>query len=327
MKNIYTDLATETRDLLLEDSEKEEIEGVKFKTFNDDEYNIKIHFIEIINEKGEESMGKAIGNYITLESDDLKTSDIDAHERIIKVLADELSKLHNLSETGSALIIGLGNWNVTPDALGPKVISKILVTRHIKDTLPDGIKNSLRYVSALAPGVLGITGVETKETVKGLVERVKPDLVIAVDALAARNVSRINATIQLSDTGIAPGSGLGNNQKHLSMDTLGVKVIAIGVPTVVSAATLINDSLDKILEEMIKECEEGSSFYEMLNSLSSQEKHSLITNILNPYDGNMFVTPKDVDSVIDRLSNIIANAINISLHPGITKDDINRYMY
>jgi len=326
-KNIYTDLATETRDLYLQDSQEDEIDGIDFNIFEDDEYSVKISFIEILNEKGEKSMGKPIGSYVTLESDELKVNDIDAHEKIIKLLADEIGKLHKLSEKSSVLIIGLGNRSVTPDSLGPKVVSKILVTRHIKEVLPESLGDGVRSVSALSPGVMGMTGIETKETVKGVVDRIKPDLVIAIDALAARSVSRINSTIQLSDTGISPGAGLGNNRKKLDIETLGVKVLAIGVPTVVDAATLINDSLDKILDEMIQECSEGSYFYEMLNSLSSEEKHGLISNILAPCDGNMFVTPKEVDATIDRLSNIIANAINIALHPNITKEDINRYMY
>jgi spore protease len=158
------------------------------------------------------------------------------------------------------------------------------------------------------------------------VERTKPDLVIAVDALAARKTSRINATIQISDTGINPGAGLGNRRMPLNRKTLGVPVIAVGVPTVVDAATLVNDTMDKMLEAMTEEELPGQDFYDMLKNLQDQEKYGLIKDILDPYAGNMFVTPKEVDAVIDRLANIIANALNMALHPGITTDDVNRYM-
>ncbi|MBR1442254.1 MAG: GPR endopeptidase, partial [Firmicutes bacterium] len=144
-------------------------------------------------------------------------------------------------------------------------------------------------------------------------------------ALAARKTSRINATIQISDTGISPGAGMGNNRKVLNEEELGVPVVAIGVPTVVDAATLANDTMDNMIEAMINECESGSEFYKMLESLDKDEKYRLIRDVLDPYTENMFVTPKEIDAVMERVSNIIANAVNIALHPGITAEDINRY--
>jgi spore protease len=156
---------------------------------------------------------------------------------------------------------------------------------------------------------------------------VNPDLLIAIDALAARRSSRINAAIQLSNTGIAPGAGVGNKRMMLDQDSLGIPVIAIGVPTVVDAATLVNDTMDCILNEMMTQTENGSDFYKTLQSLEQEEKYQMITNILGPYTGNMFVTPKEVDAVIDRLANIIANSINIALHPGVTMEDINKYTW
>ena len=324
-RNIYTDLATELRDIALKEYKSETLNGIESENYSQN--GIMVTWVKVTNKSGEKAIGKPIGNYITLESPALRENDIDAHEDAIKVMCDCLGKIHNLDAYGSIFIIGLGNWNVTPDALGPKVVSKLLITRHIKETLPGCLDNYVRSVSALSPGVMGITGIETLETAKGLVERVKPDLVIAVDALASRSVSRINATIQISDTGIAPGAGMGNKRKALNEETLGVKVIAIGVPTVVDAATLANDTIDNIITELATESEECSQFYSSLGNIPSDEKYLLIKSLLDPYAGNMFVTPKDVDAVMERLSNIIANALNISLHPGITKDDINRYMY
>jgi spore protease len=320
---IYTDLATELRDMAIE--RENSLDGVDMDITQ--ENGIKTTWVKITNENGVNVMGKPQGNYVTIESEKLKDSDIYAHEEIIRVMSQILGKLHNLKDHDTVLVIGLGNWNVTPDALGPKVISKLLVTRHIKETLPESIDENVRPVAAVTPGVMGITGIETKETVRGIVDKIKPDLVIAVDALAARCTQRINATIQISDTGLSPGAGMGNNRKTLNQDTLGVPVMAIGVPTVIDAATMVNDTMDKILGSMMQESPGGTEFYSMLNNLSHEDKYSLIREILDPYTGNMFVTPKEVDAVIERLSNIIANAVNIALHPGITREDINRYMY
>jgi len=328
MKNqnyIYTDMALELRDIALKEAQAQTINGVE-----SDEYDVldmHVTWVKITNEAGERALGKPIGNYITMESPSLREGDIDAHENAIKVMVEILGKIHNLEKGETALIVGLGNSSVSPDALGPKVVSKLLVTRHIKETLPDALCDNVRPVAALSPGVMGTTGVETYETVAGLVERIKPNLVIAIDALASRSTGRINSTIQIADTGISPGGGVGNKRKSLSEETLGVKVISIGVPTVVDAATLASDSIDRIIDQMITESESGSGFYSMLQDLSGEDKYGMISEMLGPYGGNMFVTPKNVDTVIDRLSNIIANALNISLHPGLHKDDINRYVY
>lgn len=326
--NIRTDLAIEAREMLRTEEDDSEIEGVKMLLEEDEARDIHVTTVEILNEMGSNNMGKPIGTYVTIESDSIKENDIETHEEIIRILSSRLGTLHNLKKDSVALIVGLGNWRVTPDALGPKVVSKILVTRHAMGTgnIPDSLENCVRATSAIAPGVMGLTGIETAEIVKGIVDRIKPDLIIAVDALAARKTSRINTTIQMSDTGISPGAGMGNKRMSLDKETMGVPVIAIGVPTVVDAATLVNDTMDKMLDSMISETENGSEFYEMLSSLQAEEKYKLIKEVLNPYAGNMFVTPKEVDAVMDRLTNIIANSINIALHEGINADDINRYL-
>ena len=324
--SMRTDLALENSEMLREGrSEESEINGVEIET--EVEGDVVVTWVKIVNEEGSKAMGKPIGNYITIESEAMKDNDCEAHEDIIKIMAKNLGKLHHLKKDASVLAAGLGNWQVTPDALGPKVIEKLLVTRHMSEILPDDIKDQVRSVAAIAPGVMGITGIETGEIIKGVAEKTAPDLIVAIDALAARRTSRINATIQMTDTGINPGAGLGNMRMRLCEETLGVPVIAIGVPTVVDAATLVNDTMNRMLEEMVREAEEGSAFYEMLIGLEDNDKYNLIKDVLNPYAGNMFVTPKEVDAVIDRLTNIIANAINIALHPGIDTGDINKYTY
>lgn len=322
-----TDLAIESDALNKSEIQNNEIEGVSITIEKDLGDDITVTWVEIKNEKGSKTMGKPIGNYITIESEIMKQNSVKLHENIIKIMADKLSKLKKLNRDTSILVVGLGNWNITPDALGPKVISKVLVTRHLLENLPEEIDKSVRMVSAISTGVMGLTGMETGEIVKGIVENIKPDIVIAIDALAARKTSRINTTIQISDTGISPGSGVGNTRMALNEKTLGVPVLAIGVPTVVDAATMVNDTMDRILDEMSIQAKKGSEFYNMLQSISEEEKYSLILDILEPYSGNMFVTPKEVDSVVDGLADIIGNAINIALHPGIDIHDINRYVY
>lgn len=324
MKNFLprTDLALEIAESLTKDTDGIEIlqEECKLSQTN-------VSWVKISNDAGSKKMGKPIGNYITIESPYLKLNDPNAHEDIIALLSKYLGKLHKLDKNALVLVVGLGNWKVTPDSLGPKVISKILVTRHIMDNLPEEIDNSVRGVAAISPGVMGITGIETLEIIKGITEKIKPDLIIAVDALAARRAERINSTIQMSDTGVAPGAGVGNKRGSLNKETLGVPVIAIGVPTVVDAATLVNDTLDYLLEDMINSVDKGKEFYSMLCDMQQEDKYSLICSILDPYTENLFVTPKEVDAVIDSLANIISNAVNIALHPGINREDINKFTY
>ncbi|MDR1540883.1 MAG: GPR endopeptidase [Clostridiales bacterium] len=326
--SVRTDLALEAREILDDESEEQIKEYDGIEIFEENFYNrqIKVTWVEVFNENGAKALGKPLGNYITIESKAMKENDVDAHEEIVKVMAKKLQKLRKLKKNAVVLIVGLGNWNVTPDALGPKVVSKVLVTRHLSEHLPEELKGLMRSVSAISPGVMGLTGIETSEIIRGVVEKINPDLVIAIDALAARRTSRINATIQIADTGVSPGAGMGNKRVALNEKTLGVPIIAIGVPTVVDAATLVNDTMDRMLESMSKQAPQGSEFFEMLMSLADEEKYHLITEILNPYTGNMFVTPKEVDAVVERLSAIIANAINVALHPGIKKDDFSKYL-
>ena len=324
--SVRTDLAIEARELAQQNAqEADRLDGVDVSTKEDPDYfltHVRIH-----SEEGSRLMGKPKGDYITLESEKLKENDVECHEKIIKVLAENIRSLVKFGEDDCILVAGLGNWNITPDALGPKVVSKILVTRHLQGTLPEEIEETVRPVAAVSPGVMGITGIETGEILKGIVDKLHPSLLIAIDALAARRSNRINAAIQMSDTGVAPGAGVGNQRMMLDKESLGIPVIAIGVPTVVDAATLVNDTMDRILEEMMQQTEKGSAFYQTLQSLEQEEKYHMIADILGPYTGNMFVTPKEVDAVVDRLANIIANSINIAIHPGVTMEDINKYTF
>ena len=324
--SVRTDLAIEARELAQQNAqEADRLDGVDVSTKEDPDYfltHVRIH-----SEEGSRLMGKPKGDYITLESEKLKENDAECHEKIIKILAENIRSLVKFGEDDCILVAGLGNWNITPDALGPKVVSKILVTRHLQGTLPEVIEETVRPVAAVSPGVMGITGIETGEILKGIVDKLHPSLLIAIDALAARRSNRINAAIQMSDTGVAPGAGVGNQRMMLDKESLGIPVIAIGVPTVVDAATLVNDTMDRILEEMMQQTEKGSEFYKTLQSLEQEEKYQMIADILGPYTGNMFVTPKEVDAVVDRLANIIANAVNIAIHPGVTMEDINKYKW
>ncbi|MCL2373471.1 MAG: GPR endopeptidase [Defluviitaleaceae bacterium] len=324
-RNIRTDLALEMRECLHDESDGK-ISGVEILVEEDQQLGATVTWVSVENETGAQAMGKPIGNYITLEAEAMKENDPLAHEEITKILARKLGQLHKLGENAVVLVVGLGNRYVTPDALGPKVCEKILVTRHMGDATPPELHGKLRGVSAIAPGVMGITGIETAEIVKGVAEKVKPDLIIAIDALAARRTGRINATVQISDAGINPGAGMGNRRQPINQATMGVPVIAVGVPTVVDAATLVNDTMDKMMASMAAALEGSAdaAFADMLGNLQGDERYGLITEILSP--GNMFVTPKEVDAVMNRLANIVAGMLNIALHPGVTQEDVNRYL-
>lgn len=323
MLNVRTDLALEAKELYKEKNKKD-AEGVIVEEFEDE--GTKITKVNILNDDAAEKMGKPKGTYITLDIPEFTAYDGGLMDDVSKALGKTLKKLINIQNDELALVVGLGNRKVTPDALGPKVTEGIMVTRHLKSVMPDVIDDSVIPVAAIAPGVLGITGVETGEIIKGLVEKIKPDVVVCIDALAARKIERVNRTIQVSDTGISPGAGVGNHRMKINEESLGVKVIAIGVPTVVDAATIANDTIDLVLDDLIKQSETGKDFYNMLKKVDKQEKNMLIREILNPYAGDLVVTPKEVDLMIDSLSKIISNGINIALQPNLTVEDINKFL-
>ncbi len=314
MISIRTDLALEVREIYEEDKSSSEIPGVKLD--KKELENCMVTKVEIIDEQGSQIMNKGIGKYITLESNLMKFDDDESREEIINYLKDELIEILGTDKTKKTLVIGLGNWNITSDALGPKTVSKTLVTRHIFKNYNKDYDDDFTEVAGLSPGVMGITGIETSEIVKSIVDRIKPDRVIAIDALASRKMERVNTTIQISTAGIAPGGGVGNKRKALNKEYLGVDVIAIGVPTVVDAATLASDVLDMAIDNLINQSDGVGDFYSMLKQLKEEEKYNLIKESLDPYDKNLIVTPKDIDDTIENLSIIISEGLNRSLHPG-----------
>jgi len=320
---IRTDLAIENREIYKNERNKDS-RGINVEKEENESYIVTR--IKVLNKEGSENLNRPIGNYITIDVPKLNKSDEDLKDEISQVVAKEIKGLGKNKEDSKILIVGLGNWNITPDALGPKVVERVLVTRQFFVNYNKEIDETVANVAALSPGVMGITGIETGEIIKGVVEKVKPDLVIAVDALASRKMDRVSTTIQISDTGINPGSGVGNNRMEFNENTLGVPVIAIGIPTVVDAATIVNDTLDLVIDSLKSESKEGSDFYNLLSKVSSEEKYSLIQDVLNPYMKNVVVTPTDIDALVDDLSIIVANGLNIALHPGIDLKDVNRYI-
>ena len=312
MISIRTDLALEATEICEEQSTA--LDGVVVDTKELEDCTITT--VEIINEIGSKIINKEIGKYITLESDLMKFDDDDSREKVINYLKDELIEIFGTDQSKKTLIIGLGNWNITSDALGPRAVSKTLVTRHIFKNYNKDYDDDFSEVAALSPGVMGITGIETVEIVKSIVDKIKPDRVVAIDALASRKMDRVNSTIQISTGGIAPGGGVGNKRKALDKSYLGVDVIAIGVPTVVDAATLTIDVLDLAIDNLIEVSQENSEFYKMLTKLKEEEKYQLIKDSLDPYDKNLIVTPKDIDETIENLAIIISEGLNRSLHPG-----------
>ncbi|WP_027625028.1 GPR endopeptidase [Clostridium lundense] len=323
MLSVRTDLAVEAKELY-EEKNSGKIPGVEVKEYR--EGLIKISNVKVVDDEGEKALNKPKGSYITIDIPEVSGYDKDTMEEISEVLAKVLSPLIKLDNSMTALVVGLGNWNVTPDALGPKVVEGLMITRHLKELIPDQIDEGIRPVCAIAPGVLGLTGIETGEIIKAVANKIKPNLIICIDALASRKLDRINRTIQIGDTGISPGSGVGNKRMEISERTLGIPVIAIGVPTVVDAATIANDTIDMVLDAMINQATKGGEFYNMLKSLERNERQSMIEEVLNPYVGSLMVTPKEVDSVIDSVSRIISTGINIALQPALNLDEISNYI-
>ena len=290
---IHTDLALEAKERYEENNV--EIRGVCIEEEYDKEKDIRTTLVKIETENGARAMGRPQGSYLTLEAPNLSIPDEDYHREISEELARQVKKLIPEKKELTVLVVGLGNRQVTPDALGPDVVDNLKITRHI--ILEYGMQamgEQNRYqVSGFVPGVMAQTGMETLEIVKGVINETRPDVVIAVDALAARSTKRLNRTIQITDTGIIPGSGVGNHRNGLTKETLGVKVIGIGVPTVVDAATIVQDSMEKLLQ-----------------TLEEKEKKEFLEEMIPPALYSMFVTPKDVDETMKRLSYTISEGLN-----------------
>lgn len=310
MYNFRTDLAVERNDIYKKQNDiKNDIDGIKVN--NETKEEINISRVKILDENGEKALGKPVGDYITLDIKDIKIVDDDRIEQISSVLADELREVikKHVSDTEDILVVGLGNIYVTPDALGPKVVPEIEVTRHILEYMPKAMPEDTRPVSAISPGVLGITGIETMEILKGVVDNIKPKMLIVIDALASRSIERISSSIQIADTGIVPGAGVDNKRKEISKKTLGIPVIALGIPTVVDLASITNDCIDLFIESL----QQKAMSNDYLNELKEKDNYEEIKEALIPKDYNMIVTPKEIDKLIENMSKIVSSGINMAL--------------
>ena len=301
------------------------------------EKGVTITSVEILDGYGEE-IGKTPGRYVSIDTAELGLDTSDKLEMVRKVFSDELSKMlsyKKIKDNGTCLVVGLGNEHITPDALGPLTLNNVIVTRHlyeIGEIGEAGKKDDFREVSALSPGVMGLTGIETYDIIESVVKKVKPDFLIVVDALAARAVARVNRMIQMTDTGISPGSGVGNRRRAIDEKSLGIPVIAIGIPTVVDAVSIANDMIDLLLKHItynVNQEKKGKDEEERLDEkirrdflgrvgvLSQEEKRQLLIEVLTPIGENLIVTPKTIDSEVEDLSRLISNALNVALHPNI----------
>lgn len=292
--DIHTDLALEDKERF--DTEQVEIPGVSVEEICIEEKEMQITTVKILSENGAKTMRKPVGTYITIEAPNMAAPDCSYREELAKELAHQLEEmLLEMPETYTVLVVGLGNREVTPDSLGPRVVDSLYVTRHIVKEYGKYAESEtgMHMVSAIAPGVMAQTGMETYEIIKGIAEEVHPDLVIAIDALAARNTKRLNRTIQIADTGIHPGSGVGNHRKGITKETIGVPVIAIGVPTVVDAATIVRDTITNLMQSVREISEE-----------------TVGEQMIAPHLYGMFVTPKDIDETITFLGELISDALN-----------------
>ena len=309
--SVHTDLALEDKERF--ESDNVEVKGVVLEEDYDADREIRITTVKIETEKSAKIMGKPVGTYITIETPNLVVPDDEFHEQISKDVAKLIQSLIPFEkEEYSALVVGLGNRQVTPDALGPNVIDELNVSRHIireygKYAMGD---DSVQMISAIVPGVMAQTGMETSEIIKGVVDETKPDIVFVVDALAARNSKRLNRTIQIADTGIRPGAGVGNHRCGITKDSLGIPVIAIGVPTVVDAATIVNDTMENLIQAL-ETSETLKGVGVVLQGYDATEKYELIKELISPHLNGMFVTPKDIDEMILRIANTIAEGLNI----------------
>ena len=323
--NIHTDLV---------------IEQINDKKLIKEEVINNIKISRVVMDKNN-LLNKKEGNYITIELTDI--TNYEDRENVGKVLVREIKDIlnkNNIKDNYECLVIGLGNKKSTPDALGPMVIDNILVTRHLFELNAD-VKEGIRKVSAIIPGVMGNTGIETIDIIKGIVDNVKPKFIIVIDSLCASSIERLNKTIQLTDTGIHPGSGIGNMRKEISKDTLGIPVIAIGVPTVVESVTIVNDTLEYMFMHLnylknnyetsklvvkrnnnyldkIKSSKVSNEDKEILGgiigSLDEEKKKNLISEVLNNINYNLIVTPKEIDFIIEKLANVISNSINNAIN-------------
>lgn len=284
-----TDLADERVETYKKETSAENIDGVKVTKSNEEEY--KITKVEVLDVNGEKALNKPIGNYITMEIKDVTIIDEEEKQKIIEKLSKLIEELIVKYDNSSVLIVGLGNKSATPDAIGPETVEYVEITRHLKQYAPELLEENAREISAIAPGVLGTTGIETSEIVQSVTKKIKPGFVIVIDSLASQSIERVAKCIQLTDTGITPGSGVKNKRKGININTLGVPVIAIGLPTVVDMATITSDAISRIYKE--------------------QNVYNEVVKVLDTE--NYMVTPKEIDVIVQKISEILASSLNVAL--------------
>jgi len=319
---IRTDLALEEKESFPGDGG--EIKGVSLREWHDDKSCVKLTEVKILDEHGARAMGKPLGTYLTLEADQLSKKDESYHEEIAAELALQIETLiasmmnpeMKALAGGSVkdlniLVVGLGNSSVTPDALGPKAVSHLQVTRHLNQQYGTDFckKHDLPILSGIVPGVMAQTGMETAEILKGVIGEAEPDMLIVIDALAARSIRRLGTTIQLTDTGIHPGSGVGNHRHGLTRDSLGIPVLAIGIPTVVGAAAIVHDTIGAMIQ-VLSQNSKTKAMGAFVGDMSSEEQYMLIRELLEPEFGSLYVTPPDIDELIGQLSYTISEGIH-----------------
>jgi len=302
---IRTDLALEANEQVKKSDTK--LKGIIVKENHNKKLGVLVTRLTVTNKMGEKAINKPMGNYITIESQKLACGDEEYNNQISEIIAEnilELIKEHLTQKRLSILVVGLGNRDVTPDSLGPDVVDNLFIDRHYNE-------NGDIVLSGMVPGVMAQTGMETAEIIKGIVNETKPHVVIAIDALAARNSSRLNTTVQLSDKGIHPGSGVGNHRTGITEETIGVPVIAIGVPTVIDAPTIVNDTMENLIKAF-STSKELDGLVKTFSEFTPNEKYKLIKEIISPEMADMYVTPKDVDATIKRIGYTLSDAINIA---------------
>lgn len=314
--NFKTDMADERVDTYKRVNNLTEIDGVKVESKNDE--IVTTTTVDVLNENGATALSKEVGKYITMEIKDIKYLEEKDKNKIINTLSNEIKNLIGEDKTKSILVVGLGNIYVTPDSLGPKVVQSVDITRHLINFAKDLVEPDTRSVSALSPGVLGTTGIETSEIITSVCNEVKPDIVIAIDSLASSSINRLGTTIQLSNTGITPGAGVRNKREGINQNTLNVPVIAIGVPTVVDMATITSEAIDKMVEVTTQKIENGDNsvskeqIERVINIFNDDNKYNMIANVLDT--DNFIVTPKEIDDVIQIVSDLISGGINMSIN-------------
>lgn len=303
-----TDLAFEANESLARKAE-----GINLKTQN--YRHGEVVELEITDEAAEKAVGKKKGKYITYETKSLKSLGRVSRLEVINILARAIKDVSDIKRE-RVLVVGLGNRNITADSLGPRTLDKIKVTRQFFKAYNKEYDEDYNEVSILEPGVLGTTGIETINTIVGVVEKINPTLLIIIDALASRKMRRLCSVVQITDAGIEPGAGIGNMQGSLNKETLGVKVVAVGIPTVVDTATIVNDTIELMEETLKSKTDDTGHIMGVLSDLKHNEKQMFIKEILNPMYGESVVTPSEVDELMENLSGMLAEAVNKAVHPG-----------